>query len=98
MEEHREEIMGKVMVFWQSRIILTGAELDVFTRLDGARNAADLSKDLGCDGRAMDRLLNALASLGLLKKEGNLFSLSDQGEDALFQSSRNHSAHGPPFQ
>ena len=75
-----EEIMGKVMTFWQTRIILTGAELDVFTRLDRAASAADLSKDLGCDSRAMERLLNALASLGLLKKEANLFSLSDQGK------------------
>ena len=81
MEGRREEIMGEVMAFWQSRIILTGAELDVFTCLDRAEaSAADLSKDLGCDSRAMERLLDALASLGFLKKEANLFSLTEQGK------------------
>ncbi len=81
MEETREEIMRKVMTFWQSRIILTGAELDVFTRLDGtALPAADLAKDLGCDGRSMERLLNVLAALGLLKKEANLFSLAERAK------------------
>ena len=81
MEGRREEIMGKVMAFWQSRIILTGAELDVFTCLDRAEaSAAGLSKDLGCDSRAMERLLDALASLGFLKKEANVFSLTEQGK------------------
>jgi len=81
MEGRREEIMGKVMAFWQSRIILTGAELDVFTCLDRAEaSAAGLSKDLGCDSRAMERLLDALASLGFLKKEVNVFSLTEQGK------------------
>ncbi len=81
MERRGEEMMVKMAAFQQSRIILTGAELDVFTRLDeAASSAAALSKDLGCDGRAMGRLLDALASLGLLKKEGSLFSLSGQGK------------------
>jgi SAM-dependent methyltransferase len=80
LERHGEEIMGKMMAFQQSRIILTGAELDVFTRLDeAAATAAALSKDLGCDSRAMGRLLDALTSLTLLKKEGGLFRLSGQG-------------------
>ena len=81
MERYGEEIMGKMTAFQQSRIILTGAELDIFTRLDGtAATAAALSKESGCDTRAMERLLDALASLALLKKEGGLFSLSDQGK------------------
>ncbi len=81
MEQHGEEIIGKVMAFQQGRIIFTAAELDVFTRLDrAAATAAALSQELGCDGRAMERLLNALASMGLLQKEGSLFGLSDQGK------------------
>ncbi len=81
MEQYGKEIMGKVGAFQQGRVILTGAELDVFTRLDeAAATAAVLSKALGCDGRAMERLLNALTSMGLLQKEGSLFSLSGQGK------------------
>ena len=85
MERYGKEIMGKMTAFQQSRIILTGAELDVFTRLDGtAATAAALSKDLGCDSHAMERLLDALTSLALLKKEGSLFRLSGRGK--LFSS------------
>ncbi len=81
MEQYGEEIMGQVMAFWQTRIILTGAELDVFTRLDEAAATAEaLSKDLGCDSRAMERLLDALAALGFLKKERSVFSLSGRGK------------------
>ncbi len=80
MERHGEEMMGKLTAFQQSRIILTGAELDVFTRLDDAAASAEaLSTALSCDGRAMERLLDALASLGLLQKERGLFSLSGGG-------------------
>ncbi len=85
MSGNRERVMEEVMAFWQSRIILTGAELDVFTALDGAPGAsAALAHRLGCDVRGTDHLLNALAALGLLDKQGEIFHLSGTG--ALFSS------------
>jgi SAM-dependent methyltransferase len=72
--------MGEVVGFWRSRIILTAAELDLFTRLDESPStAAGLASRTGCDQRALERLLNGLTALGLLEKEGGLFRPSPQG-------------------
>ncbi len=85
MSGNREQVMQEVMSFWQSRIILTGAELDVFTALDGApRSSTVLAGELGCNVRGMDHLLNALAALGLLDKQADIFHLSGTG--ALFSA------------
>jgi SAM-dependent methyltransferase len=78
-------IMGEAN-FWPSRVILTAAELDVFTHLDGGPlTGLDLAHRIGSDPRATDRLLNALVAIGLLEKRENLFALS---EDGTFLSSR----------
>jgi SAM-dependent methyltransferase len=77
--ESRDRIMGEAN-FWTSRVMLTAAELDVFTHLDeGTLTSFQLAERIGCDVRALERLLNALAALDLLKKEGDLFSLSAEG-------------------
>jgi len=77
--ESRDRIMGDAN-FWTSRVMLTAAELDVFTHLDdGALTSLKLAECIGCDPRATDRLLDALAALDLLEKEGDLFSLSAEG-------------------
>jgi SAM-dependent methyltransferase len=71
----------KEVDFWTSRVILTGAELDVFTHLDGeALTAEQVAMRIGGNPRATDRLLDALAALGLLEKRKDLFSLSPKGK------------------
>jgi SAM-dependent methyltransferase len=73
------DLMQEVF-FWRSRVILTGAEIDVFSRLDEApATAAKLAADSGCDARAMGRLLDALAGLGLLEKTEDVFRLGPKG-------------------
>ncbi len=72
MKELRDHVMEEVMTFWKSRIILTGAELDLFTLLDESPATSErIASMLGCDPRGMDRLLNALSALGLLQKQDN---------------------------
>jgi predicted O-methyltransferase YrrM len=59
--------------FQKSRILLTGAELDIFTRLGReAKSSKELSQELGLDERAATIFMDALAALGLLDKEGSL--------------------------
>ncbi|MFA6235565.1 MAG: methyltransferase, partial [Bacteroidota bacterium] len=59
----------------QSRIILTAVELGVFTALnDGPQSSAEIAAELGSNPRATDRLLNALTSMGLLRKQDGVFS------------------------
>ena len=60
--------------FQKSRILLSGFELDIFTNVDvtGTTNK-QIANILHLDEHACERLLNALASLGFLKKQNQLF-------------------------
>jgi predicted O-methyltransferase YrrM len=65
-------IAGKARVFWEARILLTAAELDIFEPLiKEAKTAKAAAKHLSADARGTEALLNAVTALGLLvKKEG----------------------------
>jgi len=75
MDNNADYIHQLARAFFRSRILLTAYELGVFTALgDGSKTSADVAAALGTDPRATDRLMNALAVLGLLRKEGGLFA------------------------
>jgi SAM-dependent methyltransferase len=83
--EQLSQIMKEIH-FWTSRIILTAAELDIFTLLDeGPTTSSSLSRRINSDVRATDRLLNSLVALDFLEKQEDTFSLSAKGR---FLSSR----------
>jgi SAM-dependent methyltransferase len=78
--EKLNQIMQEVH-FWTSRIILTAAELDIFTLLDeGPLTSSALAHRTGCDPRATDRLLNSLVALAFLEKREDSYSLSEKGK------------------
>jgi len=54
--------------FMEARILLSAAELDVFTHLKRPLSARELAATLGGDPRAVTILLDALGALGLLRK------------------------------
>jgi len=60
--------------FQKSRILLSGFELDIFTNIEesGITNK-QISYNLILDEHACERLMNALVSLGFLKKKNHLF-------------------------
>jgi precorrin-6B methylase 2 len=65
----KKELIQTVYGFRASRIILTAFEFGLFTKLaDKALSSERLAKIIGADGRATDRLLNALCALGLVNK------------------------------
>ena len=67
--------MEVVNAFRLSRIILTANELGVFDLVSPEGSTSGiLAASLQTDPRATDRLLNALVSVGLLIKEGEIFS------------------------
>jgi len=69
-----------VREFLTSRVILTAAELDIFTRLDGRKDGADeLSEELKLDQRALLRLLDMLTALDFLRKEEDGYELTEHG-------------------
>lgn len=65
--------------FQKARIILTAAELDIFSKLlAGPKSAGDLYEAYGWDLRGLQILLDALASLGLLNKSSESYSVEPQ--------------------
>ena len=65
----REEILKLARNFMEARVLLTAAELDLFTLLSEHPTSADvLAQHLQADRRALTMLLDALAALGLLTK------------------------------
>lgn len=70
--------------FWQARILMTAAELDVFSHLlDEPKTAAQVAQELASDRRATEMLLNALAGLGLLTKKDGAFRVKGDLQGAL---------------
>ncbi len=83
--EKREDIMAIARAFMRSRIILTAAELDLFTHIQqGVASAGALSERLNLDRRALTRVLDCLVNFDLLEKKDGTYSLSAEG--AFFSS------------
>ena len=73
-------VLDDVRGFLKGRVILTAAELDLFTRLDKERaTAEDLAKGLECDRRCLTRLLDCLVSLELLSKQDGIYQNTKRG-------------------
>ena len=73
-------VLEDVRGFFKSRVILTAAELDLFTRLERGQAAADdLAKELRCDQRSLTRLLDCLVALKLLSKQDSVYQTSERG-------------------
>ncbi len=65
--------------FQESRVLLTGAELDLFTLLSKESLTAEaVAERLGADLRALTIELDALAAMGLLVKAGDAYRTSPE--------------------
>ena len=71
----------------EARAIQAALELGVFEVLRTASTAAQLAGSLACDPRAMELLLDALVSTGLLNKTGSVYSLSEASSIYLVKNS-----------
>ena len=65
----QDAVLGLSRSFMESRVLLTAAELDLFTLLaPRSLSAQQLARRLGADRRALTIVLDALAAMGLLTK------------------------------
>jgi len=81
----KEDIWTVARAFMRSRIILTAAELDLFTTIQDSFSSVDkIAERCGFDRRALARVLDCLVTFGLINKEGEVYSLSEEG--AAFSS------------
>jgi SAM-dependent methyltransferase len=75
------DVLKSVQEFMKSRIILSGAELDLFTLIGkGFDTAKILAEKTGSDLRGITRLLDANVACKMLKKNGDCYSLSQEGK------------------
>ncbi len=88
MAHNADRLWDTARAFMPSRILLTAIELKLFAALgEGPRTSAEVAAALETDPRATDRLMNALAALGFLNKEGERFS-NTPDTDALLVPGR----------
>lgn len=73
-------LIDELSGYMKTRIVLTAAELDFFTKLDVQPcSAPELAQGLGIDVRATTRVLDSLVVFNLLKKDGGCYSLTERG-------------------
>jgi len=68
-----EELLLTIRGFQESRVILTGIELNVFAAVGVGATASQVAAKIGTDARATEMLLNTLVAMGMLTKSGGVF-------------------------
>jgi precorrin-6B methylase 2 len=83
-----DEILEMVRAFQPACVLVAAAELDVFSSL-GARamTAKAMAASLGCNRRATEVLLDALASLGFLTSRGGKYAVPAKTAELLSETS-----------
>ena len=80
--------------YWQTCALHAGAMLDVFSPLCRApMDAAALAAHMGCDARALDMLLTALVAMGLLVRDGDVYTAAPPTRAFLDKQSPRCVAH-----
>lgn len=80
--------------YWECKVLLTAVKLEVFGALaQGGGTGHDLARRLGTDPQATSLLLNALVSIGLLRKEGGRYANSPEAQDYLVKESPQYAGH-----
>jgi len=68
-----QELMNFVRGFRPAKIVMVATDLEIFNHLEEFRTTAEIAGLVQADPRAVGILLNALAALGLVTKEGERF-------------------------
>ncbi len=75
--------------YWEAKIFLTSVKLDLYTPLaDGPKTAKQLADTIQSDPDALSRLLDALVSIGLLRREGEAYVNIPELAEFLVKTSR----------
>jgi predicted O-methyltransferase YrrM len=83
-----EEILKLAQGFMESRILHAAAELNLFTILEPAPlSAREVAGRIGGDPQALSALLDAVAALGFLKKQGQTYRCESPVSQFLSESS-----------
>lgn len=82
-----EQILNTVRAFQPACVLTAAAELDIFSALHNSpMTAHSLAIELSADPRAITVLLDALAAMGLLRKDGKNYSLAAEVAETLTET------------
>ncbi len=85
-----EEILRLAQNFMESRILLSGAELNLFSILNPVPlSAKEVSDRIGADLRALTVLLDALSAMGLLVKQSGTYQCPNAAAASLSEDAPN---------
>ncbi|GFO65659.1 methyltransferase [Geomonas paludis] len=80
--------------YWSTCTLHAGVKLNLFTPLASTpMTAPELAETLACDARGLAMLLDALAALGLLKKETRLYAATPFSAQFLSRTSPDYLGH-----
>ncbi|BCA54369.1 putative O-methyltransferase, family 2 [Nitrospira sp. KM1] len=80
--------------YWETKILLTAVQLDVFSSLAGKpRLSAEIATRITADEQALRLLLNALVAMRLLTKTGEAYENSSTAEKHLVRQSPQFIGH-----
>ena len=80
--------------YMPSRCILTALELDIFTAIGEGANAEQIGTRIHANARAAEMLLNALVALGLVTKNGDIYSNTPEPARFFVQDSKDNHRNG----
>jgi hypothetical protein len=80
--------------YWQACALHAGVKLDIFTLIGGSwRSEIEVASAVGADPRATGMLLNALAAMGLLRKQDGRFACAPAASASLDRNSGQYLGH-----
>ncbi len=91
---HPGELLSTSSAYWRGCTLQAAVRLNVFTGFsDSPLSGNELSKRLGSSEQATILLLDALAAMGLLTKEGEHYSNTSVAQQFLVESSADYLGH-----
>ena len=83
-------VLDLIQAFRRSKAMFTAVSLGIFDRLgDGGADATTLAQEIGVNADALERLLDSCVALGLLEKQGAVYSNLPVARTYLTRSSPN---------
>ena len=90
----RERLLQTSGSFWTACALHAGVKLEVFTAIGRVELTGDqVAGKIGAEPRATKRLVNALAALGLLIKNGQSYAVAEEVRPFLIKSERMFIGH-----
>lgn len=91
LPDHLDQMIRSYM---PSRCILTALELDIFTAIGEGCTAEEIGTKINTNARAAGMLLNALVALGLLSKNGDVYTNTPESDCFFVQGSKDNQRSG----